>query len=93
MDVRSRDFTIAQSELRAFAVAPRDAQYVLGKAVDAYLAAVLGILGDVEGARQVWSELMAINPDYLFASPPHRMTTWSTNPFTIPPGSHGFGTE
>ena len=34
----------------------------------AYLAAVLGILGDCEAARQVWSELMAINPDYSFAT-------------------------
>jgi adenylate cyclase len=33
----------------------------------AYLAAVLGILGKIEEARQVWRELMAINPDYSFA--------------------------
>ncbi|TPM19973.1 adenylate cyclase [Mesorhizobium sp. B2-3-3] len=33
----------------------------------AYLAAVLGLLDDGEGARQVWSELMAVNPDYSFA--------------------------
>jgi TolB-like protein len=39
----------------------------------ACLAAVLGILGDVEGARQVWSELMAINPDYSFAEGIGRM--------------------
>jgi adenylate cyclase len=39
----------------------------------AYLAAVLGILGNVEGARQVWSELMAINPDYSFAEGIGRM--------------------
>jgi len=32
----------------------------------AYLAAVLGLLGDEEGARQVWSELMAIRPGYSF---------------------------
>jgi len=39
----------------------------------AYLAAALGILGDVEGARQVWSELMAINPNYSFAEGIGRM--------------------
>ncbi|UCI34504.1 winged helix-turn-helix domain-containing tetratricopeptide repeat protein [Mesorhizobium sp. B4-1-4] len=33
----------------------------------AYLAAVLGLLDHGEGARQVWSELMAVNPDYSFA--------------------------
>lgn len=39
----------------------------------ACLAAVLGILGDVEGARQVWSESMAINPNYSFAEGIGRM--------------------
>jgi TolB-like protein len=39
----------------------------------AYLAAVLGILGDVEAARHVWSELMAIHPDYSFAESIGRM--------------------
>jgi len=39
----------------------------------ACLAAVLGLLGDVDGARQVWSELMAINPDYSFAEGIGRM--------------------
>ncbi len=32
----------------------------------AYLAAVLALLGDDEGARQVWGELMAIKPCYSF---------------------------
>ncbi|WP_291391015.1 winged helix-turn-helix domain-containing protein [Devosia sp.] len=32
-----------------------------------YLAAALGHLGKVEEARQVWSELMAINPGYVMA--------------------------
>ena len=39
----------------------------------AHLAAALGILGDVEGAQQVWSELKAINPDYSFAEGTGRM--------------------
>jgi len=39
----------------------------------AYLAAVLGILGDVKGARQVWSELMEIDPNYSFADGIGRM--------------------
>jgi tetratricopeptide (TPR) repeat protein len=39
----------------------------------AYLAAVLGILGDVEGARHIWGELMAINPEYSFAEGIARM--------------------
>ena len=32
-----------------------------------YLAAALGHLGKVEEARQVWAELMAINPKYVMA--------------------------
>ena len=39
----------------------------------ACLAAVLGIMDDVQGARQVWSELMAINPDYSLAEGIGRM--------------------
>jgi adenylate cyclase len=30
-----------------------------------YLASALGHLGEVEEARQVWAELMAINPNYV----------------------------
>ena len=32
-----------------------------------YLASALGHLGKVEEARQVWAELMAINPKYAMA--------------------------
>jgi TolB-like protein/Tfp pilus assembly protein PilF len=39
----------------------------------AYLAAVLGHLGEVEEARKVWRELMAINPSYSFAERIGRM--------------------
>jgi adenylate cyclase len=31
----------------------------------AYLASALGHLGKFEEARQVWAELMAINPSYV----------------------------
>jgi adenylate cyclase len=32
-----------------------------------YLAAALGHLGKVEEARQVWADLMTINPEYVMA--------------------------
>lgn len=37
-----------------------------------YLASALGHLGKVEEARQVWAELMAINPKYALAERLHR---------------------
>jgi adenylate cyclase len=37
-------------------------------------AAVLGHLGEIEEARRVWRELMAINPKYSFAERIDRMT-------------------
>jgi adenylate cyclase len=37
-----------------------------------YLASALGHLGKVEEARQVWAELMAINPKYAMAERLHR---------------------
>ena len=33
----------------------------------ALLTSALGHLGEVDAARQVWGELMAINPNYSFA--------------------------
>ncbi|MXN66565.1 guanylyl cyclase [Stappia sp. GBMRC 2046] len=33
-----------------------------------YLASALGHLGEIDEARKVWDELMAINPDYSFES-------------------------
>lgn len=33
----------------------------------AFLASTLGHLGDRDGARQIWDELKALNPDYSFA--------------------------
>ena len=33
----------------------------------AILTSALGHLGEVDAARQVWRELMAINPNYSFA--------------------------
>ena len=39
----------------------------------AYLAAILGHLGEVEEARRVWRELMTINPSYSFAERIGRM--------------------
>jgi adenylate cyclase len=39
----------------------------------AYLAAVLGHLGEVDEARRVWGELMVINPNYSFAESIGRM--------------------
>jgi predicted Zn-dependent protease len=38
----------------------------------AYLASALGHLGKLEEARQVWTELMAINPSYSMAERLHR---------------------
>jgi adenylate cyclase len=38
----------------------------------AYLASALGHLGKLEEARQVWTELMAINPRYSMAERLHR---------------------
>jgi adenylate cyclase len=37
-----------------------------------YLAAALGHLGRFDEARQVWAELMAINPNYVMAERLHR---------------------
>ena len=37
-----------------------------------YLAAALGHLGEIDEARRVWAELMAINPNYSMAERLHR---------------------